>query len=77
MQDFSVDVPDHKKDVQCLEPDGSNAEEVVHVAVTPCPTAEWTAQQIIECCAWDRWPPRFLIHDRDSRYGAIFEAPWH
>jgi putative transposase len=26
-----------------------------------------------ECCAWDRWPPRFLIHDRDSRYGAIFE----
>jgi putative transposase len=47
--------------------------EVLHVAVTPCPTAEWTAQQIIECCAWDRWPPRFLIHDRDSRYGAIFE----
>jgi transposase InsO family protein len=47
--------------------------EILHVAVTPCPTAEWTAQQIIECCAWDRWPPRFLIHDRDSRYGAIFE----
>jgi Integrase core domain len=41
--------------------------------VTPCPTAEWTAQRIIECCAWDRWPPPFLIHDRDSRYGAIFE----
>ena len=47
--------------------------EILHVAVTPCPTAEWTAQQIIECCAWDRWPPRFLIHDRDSRYGAMFE----
>src|SRR5215831_11515864 len=47
--------------------------EILHVAVTPCPTAEWTAQQIIECCAWDRWPPRFLIHDRDSRYSAIFE----
>jgi hypothetical protein len=46
--------------------------EMLHVAVTPCPTAEWTPQQIIECCAWDRWPPRFLIHDRDSRYGAIF-----
>jgi hypothetical protein len=45
--------------------------EILHVAVTPCPTAEWTAQQIFECCAWDRWPPRFLIHDRDS--GAIFE----
>jgi putative transposase len=46
--------------------------EMLHVAVTPCPTAEGTPQQIIECCAWDRWPPRFLIHDRDSRYGAIF-----
>src|SRR6516162_6981646 len=51
----------------------SGNREILHVAVTPCPTAEWTAQQIIECCAWDRWPPRFLIHDRDSRYGAIFE----
>src|SRR5215469_15725798 len=45
----------------------------LHVAVTPCPTAEWTAQQIVECCAWDRWPPGFLIHDRDSRYGATFD----
>jgi transposase InsO family protein len=47
--------------------------EILHVAVRPCPTAEWTAQQIVECCAWDRWPPRFLIHDRDSRYSATFE----
>jgi transposase InsO family protein len=47
--------------------------EILHVAVTRCPTAKWTAQQFIECCAWDRWPPRYLIHDRDSRYGAIFE----
>ena len=27
----------------------------------------------MECCAWDRLPPRFLIHDRDSRYGATFD----
>jgi hypothetical protein len=47
--------------------------EILHVAVIPCPTAEWTAQQLVECCAWDRWPPQFLIHDRHSRYGAIFE----
>src|SRR6201997_5431999 len=47
--------------------------EILPVAVTPCPTAEWTAQQIVECCAWDRWPPRFLIHDRDSHYGATSE----
>jgi hypothetical protein len=44
--------------------------EVLHVQVTRHPTAEWTAQQIVECCGWDRDPPRFLIHDRDSRYGA-------
>ena len=31
------------------------------------------AQQVVECCAWDRLPPRFLIHDRDSRYGATFD----
>ena len=24
-------------------------------------------------CAWDRVPPRFLIHDRDSRYGRSFD----
>jgi transposase InsO family protein len=47
--------------------------EVVHVAVTRHPTADWAAQQIVECCAWDRPLPRFLIHDRDSRYGANFD----
>jgi transposase InsO family protein len=31
------------------------------------------AQQVVECCAWDRLPPRFLIHDRHSRYGAAFD----
>jgi transposase InsO family protein len=36
-------------------------------------TADWGAQQIVECCAWDRVPPRFFIHDRDSRYGANFD----
>ena len=47
--------------------------EIFHVAVTRYPTADWAAQQIVECCAWDRAPPRFLIHDRDSRYGANFD----
>jgi putative transposase len=47
--------------------------EILHVAVTPFPTAEWATQQIVECWAWDRLPPRFLIHDRDSRYGANFD----
>jgi putative transposase len=47
--------------------------EVLHVQVTRHPTAEWVAQQIVECCGWDREPPRFLIHDRDNRYGGIFD----
>ena len=47
--------------------------EILHVAVTPFPTAKWVAQQVVECCAWDRLPPRLLIHDRDSRYGAAFD----
>ncbi len=47
--------------------------EVLHVQVTRHPTAAWVAQQIVECCGWDRAPPRFLIRDRDSRYGALFD----
>jgi hypothetical protein len=27
----------------------------------------------VECRGWDQAPPRFLIHDRDSRYGASFD----
>jgi transposase InsO family protein len=47
--------------------------QVLHVHVTPNPTASWAAQQMVECCAWDRKPPRFLVHDRDSRYGPTFD----
>jgi len=47
--------------------------EVLHIRSTRHPTAEWVAQQILECCGWDREVPRFLIHDRDSRYGAAFD----
>jgi transposase InsO family protein len=27
---------------------------------------------MVECCAWDRTPPRFLVHERDSCYGTTF-----
>jgi transposase InsO family protein len=47
--------------------------EVLHVEVTRHPTAEWAVLQIVECCACDRRPPRFLIHDGDSRYGMSFD----
>ena len=40
--------------------------------VTRHPTADWAAQQIVEC-AWDRAPPRFLLRYRDDRYGARFD----
>jgi len=43
------------------------------VHVTPHPTASWTAQQIFECCAWERVLARFLVHDRDSCYGTPFD----
>ena len=45
--------------------------EVVHFNVTEHPTAAWTAQQIVEAFPWDA-APKYLIHDRDSTYGAEF-----
>jgi transposase InsO family protein len=44
---------------------------VVHFNVTAHPTAEWTAQQIIEAFPFDE-VPRFLLRDRDSIYGELF-----
>jgi transposase InsO family protein len=44
---------------------------VAHFNVTAHPTAEWTAQQIIEAFPEDQ-APRFLIRDRDSIYGEFF-----
>jgi hypothetical protein len=45
--------------------------DVVHYNTTAHPTAEWTAQQIVEAFPEDQ-APRFLIHDRDSIYGEFF-----
>ena len=44
---------------------------VVHFNVTENPTAEWTAQQIVEAFPWDT-APRYLLRDRDSTYGGRF-----
>ena len=44
---------------------------VVHFNVTAHPTAQWTAQQVIEAFPFDD-APRFLIRDRDGIYGDIF-----
>jgi hypothetical protein len=44
---------------------------VLHFNVTEHPTAEWTAQQMIEAFP-DDTPPRYLLRDRDAIYGGHF-----
>lgn len=46
--------------------------QVVHFNVTTNPTAEWTAQQIIEAFPDDE-APRYLLRDRDGIYGEYFQ----
>jgi len=45
---------------------------VMHFNVTAHPSAEWTTQQIIEAFPFDS-APRFLLRDRDSIYGDVFQ----
>ena len=49
---------------------------VLHFNVTEHPTAEWTAQQIIEAFPEDA-TPRYLIRDRDGVYGSHFRNRLH
>ena len=44
---------------------------VVHLAVTPHPTAEWTRQQLREAFPWAQ-APRYILRDRDLAFTA-----WH
>jgi putative transposase len=44
---------------------------LVHFNITEQPTAEWTAQQMIDAFPWDK-APRYLLRDRDRIYGAYF-----
>ena len=46
--------------------------KVLHFGATEHPTAEWTAQQVVEAFA-DREVPKFLIRDRDGIYGSEFQ----
>jgi len=41
---------------------------IVHCNVTKHPTAQWTAQQIVDAFPWDS-APRYLLRDRDGIYG--------
>jgi len=46
--------------------------KIVHFNVTANPSAEWTAQQIVEACPWDS-APKYLLRDRDEIYGTVFQ----
>ena len=41
---------------------------VVHFNITEQPTAQWTAQQLVEAFPFDE-APRYLLRDRDAIYG--------
>lgn len=47
--------------------------KILHYNITRHPTDEWTAQQLIETFAW-KVSPRFLIRDRDGKFGNRFKA---
>ena len=44
---------------------------IVHFNVTEHPSAEWTAQQIVDAFPWET-APRYMLRDRDGIYGAYF-----
>ncbi len=45
---------------------------ILHFNVTAHPSAEWTAQQIVEAFPGEGTEPRYLLRDRDSIYGDWF-----
>jgi transposase InsO family protein len=45
---------------------------IVHCNITEHPTAQWTAQQIVEAFPWET-APRYLLRDRDAIYGEHFQ----
>ena len=50
----------------------SNARrQIVHFNITDSPTASWTGQQIVEAFPWDT-APKYLLRDRDGKYGDSF-----
>ena len=44
---------------------------VVHFNITEHPTAQWTAQQVVDAFPWDE-TPRYLLRDRDRVYSTSF-----
>jgi transposase InsO family protein len=47
--------------------------QLLWIAVTRNPTAEWLARQITEAFPWDS-APKYLVRDNDRAFGAAFKA---
>jgi putative transposase len=45
---------------------------IVHCHITQHPTAQWTAQHIVEAFPWET-APRYLLRDRDAIYSMAFQ----
>jgi putative transposase len=45
---------------------------IVHFNMTEHPTAQWTAQQVVDAFPWDE-APRYVLRDRDRVYGTAFQ----
>ena len=69
---FSRYVDDWRKVLHSLHSDtvvlSHDRRQVVHFNVTEHPTAQWTAQQLVEAFPFDS-APRYLLRDRDAIYG--------
>jgi transposase InsO family protein len=46
---------------------------IVHFNITEHPTEQWTTQQIVEAFPFDT-APRYLLRDRDGKYGARYRS---
>jgi transposase InsO family protein len=52
---------------------GHRRRQLLWIAVTRNPTAEWLARQITEAFPWDS-APKYLVRDNDRAFGGAFKA---
>jgi len=51
---------------------GNARRKIIHFNVTETPSSVWTGQQIVEAFPWEQ-APRYLIRDRDGKFGFEFD----
>jgi transposase InsO family protein len=57
----------------CFEVDRHRRRQLLWIAVTRNPTAEWLARQITEAFPWDS-APKYFVRDNDRAFGAAFKT---